>query len=202
MQRIGLMLVAVAVSVWSAAVVTQVRAEVALRAAIEQETVKGDLKGAIEAYRKIVDGYADNRAVRAQALVRLADAYRKLGDAQAKQFYERVIREFADQREQVTIARSRIGQPATGGTLTARRVWTLPSGGASATNVSPDGLFLSYVADGDLAIRDLTGPPWPKRARWRRRRRRPMSNRLSGSSIAAARPWRSRISSLRKGSSA
>ena len=124
MGRIVLMVIAVAFGALSVGAPAQVRAEVALRAAIEQETVKGDLKGAIEAYRKIVDGYADNRAVRAQALVRMADGYRKLGDAQAKQVYERVIREFADQKEQVTIARARIGPPATDGALTARRVWT------------------------------------------------------------------------------
>ncbi len=157
MRQARLLIVAGVIAMLVATAAAQVRADVALRAAIEQETVKGDLKGAIEAYRKIVDGYPENRAVRAQALVRMADAYRKLGDAQAKQFYERVIKEFADQKEQVTIARARIGSPATDGALTARRVWTLPAGAGVTTNVSADGRLFSYLLDGDLAIRDLTG---------------------------------------------
>jgi Tol biopolymer transport system component len=157
MRRARLLMLGGVIVMLVATAGAQVRADVALRAAVEQETVKGDLKGAIEAYRKIADGYPEDRAVRAQALVRMADAYRKLGDAQAKQVYERVIKEFADQKEQVTIARARMGQPATDGSLTARRVWTLPAGTSEPTDVSADGRFLSYLADGDLVIRDLAG---------------------------------------------
>ena len=54
-------------------------ADVQLKAAIYKETVDGDLKGAIELYRKISHG-AD-RAVAARALVRMGQCYEKLGDA-------------------------------------------------------------------------------------------------------------------------
>ena len=67
--------------------------DVALRAAMETETVKGDLKGAIEQYRKIAEG--KDRALAAKALVGMAECYQKLGDAESRKIYERVVKEFA-----------------------------------------------------------------------------------------------------------
>ena len=61
----------------------QATQDVALRAAIETETVKGDVKGAIDQYKKIVAGAGANRALAAQALVRTAERYEKLGDLES-----------------------------------------------------------------------------------------------------------------------
>src|SRR5262245_23730059 len=70
-------------------------ADVALRAAIETETVRGDVRGAIEQYKRIVDTYGNSdRGIAAQALLRLAEAYQKLGDAEANSVYERLLRQF------------------------------------------------------------------------------------------------------------
>ncbi len=69
----------------------------ALQAAIKAEMVDGDLKGAIELYRKLAAG--GDRGVAAKALVRMGQCYEKLGDAQARQAYDRVVRDFADQKE-------------------------------------------------------------------------------------------------------
>src|SRR5262245_53324191 len=90
--RIAAVLVAAAAIAAAARPAAQAKPDVALRAAMETETVKGDLKAAIEQYKKLAE--AGDRAVAATALVRLADCYRKLGDAQAKAIYERVAREF------------------------------------------------------------------------------------------------------------
>jgi len=65
--------------------------EVALQAAMKKESVDGDLKGAIEAYKKIAQ--SRNRAVTAKALVRMGQCYEKLGDAESRKAYERVLRE-------------------------------------------------------------------------------------------------------------
>jgi len=106
--------------------------EVVLQAAIRKETVEGDLKGAIEAYKKLAQG--SNRAVAAQALVRMGQCYEKLGEAQAKEAraaYERVVRDYADQAEIVAQARVRLaalGGPGAGGGLVTRRVLTDASG--------------------------------------------------------------------------
>ena len=159
MRRAGLFVVALlltAVAIAPAA--QQMRAEVALKAAVEQETVKGDLKGAIAAYQTIVDGYPDNRAVRAQALVRMAECYQKLGDAQARQVYERVVREFGDQADAAATARARLNvarQTASRSSeLTITRLGTIPD---VASTVSDDGTkaLLTDWTTGNLVIRDL-----------------------------------------------
>lgn len=157
MKRAGVLVGAIIVALLSVSLAAQVRAEVALRAAVEQETVKGDLKGAIEAYKKIVDGYRDNRPVRAQALLRMAECYQKLGDAQATEVYKRIVREFADQ-PQAAVAREKVA-PATGSArgLAMRRVAT----GLDLwpDDVSPQGDRVAFTdwASGNIALRDVPG---------------------------------------------
>ena len=91
---------------FAAGVTAQVGAEVALRTAIEKETVKGDLKGAIDQYKKLAQG--KDRAVAAKALVHMGQCYDKLGDVEAGKAWERVVREFADQKEAVAEARKHL----------------------------------------------------------------------------------------------
>ncbi len=137
----------------------QAKADVALRAAMETEIVKGDLKGAIEQYKKIAQD-AD-RAVAAKALIRMAGCYQKLGDAESAKIYERVVREFADQTEAAAEARTRLASlqenPAASAGIITRQVWTDPQGGPILGSVSLDGRLLSLVdwETGDLAVRNL-----------------------------------------------
>lgn len=151
-------LVAGSLVVWPAGPIAQQgKADVALRAAMETETVKGDLKGAIEQYKKVAQ--SGNRVLAAQALVRMADCYRKLGDAEALKIYEQVIREFADQKEPVAAARTRLAalqSPAVPQTRQAA-LWT-GQGVDGGGSPSPDGRYLSFTDwdTGDLAVRDLT----------------------------------------------
>ena len=85
---------------------TRGEGEVALRAAMETETVKGDLQSAIEQYRKIAAG--SDRSLAARALIRMAECYQKLGDAQARQIFAQVVRDYADQQDAAAIARTRL----------------------------------------------------------------------------------------------
>ena len=112
-------------------------AEVLFKAAQNTEEVQGDLKGAIDAYKKAVAAAGANRSLAAQALVRMAQCYQKLGDAEAQRVYERVVRDYAEQRDAVAVARSRLG----GKPLTNSRrhhppkvwdgqTWGLPAAGA------------------------------------------------------------------------
>jgi len=109
-------------------------AEVQLKAALHKEQVEGDLKGAIEQYKKIAAQPGAGRATVATALLRMGQCYEKLGEAQAKEAraaYERVVREFADQAEIVAQARVRLaalGGPGGAGGLVTRRVLTDASG--------------------------------------------------------------------------
>ena len=69
---------------------------------METETVKGDLTGgAIERYRKMLMA----ETARGWALVRMADCYqarRRAGSAD----FEQVVRDYADQKDAVAIART------------------------------------------------------------------------------------------------
>ncbi|MCX6634343.1 MAG: tetratricopeptide repeat protein, partial [Acidobacteria bacterium] len=81
--------------------------ELSLQKAIQTETVDGDLKSAIEQYKKIAQGR--DRAVAAKALVRMGECYERLGDADARKAYERAVREFSDQKEPAETARIKRG---------------------------------------------------------------------------------------------
>ena len=125
------------------------KAEVALQAAIKTETVDGDLRGAIEQYKKIAAQPGASRAVVATALLRMGQCHEKLGDAEtreARKAYEQVVREYADQVEIVAQARVRLaalGGPGSAGGLVARRVLTDASGVGGV--LTADGKYISNI---------------------------------------------------------
>jgi Tol biopolymer transport system component len=134
--------------------------DVQFKAAQQKEEVQGDLKGAIEDYKKIVA--SGNRALAVQALIRMAGCYQKLGDAEARTIYERIVREFPDRQDEVVQARAHLaslsgGSPATTGVVT-RKVWTLSKGGDIEGRPSNDGRYIAYTDwdnKGDLYLHDL-----------------------------------------------
>lgn len=140
------------------------QAEVLFQAGLHKELAEGDLQGAIKLYQRIVASHAGNRAVEAKALLRMGHCYQKLGRAEARQAYERVLRDYADQVEQAAEARGRLAAlgPPSGArsqrTLQARRVWEAPEANIVVGSVSPDGRYLTYLdrRTGNLALRDLS----------------------------------------------
>src|SRR5512137_1788493 len=138
------------------------KAEVALQAAIKTETVDGDLRGAIEQYKKIAALAGAGRSTVATALLRMGQCHEKLGDAdmqEARKAYEQVVREYGDQAAVAAEARTKLaalaGSAVAQGspTLTVRRVLT----GHVMGQVSFDGRFLSFTSDSDdVAIHDFT----------------------------------------------
>jgi Tol biopolymer transport system component len=134
------------------------KAAVALQAAIKKEAVDGDLKGAIEQYKKIAQ--SRDRTVAAKALVRMGECYEKLGDGEARKAFERVVREFGDQKEQARDAEGRLAamEQKAGRSrglesalvLKASRLGTF--GG-----VTPDGRLSPFIdpETGDIAVMDL-----------------------------------------------
>ena len=138
--------------------------QVLLEAARQKETLEGDLKGAIKEYEEVLKRFAGDRSLVATALVRMAECHRRLGDATARGLYERVVREYADQKGPVDEARTRLAamRPATvsapATAMSSKRIWTVPQGGDSYGRVSPDGRYVPYVnwnEFGDLFLHDL-----------------------------------------------
>jgi Tol biopolymer transport system component len=136
-------------------------AETMMQAAGKKEVVDGDLNGAIKQYAAIVSRYAkSDRAVTAKALIRMAECYQKMGDAEARKLFEQVVREYSDQKDAVAEARAHLGS----GTRPARQMNTLVWGPPKADDggtVSLDGRYLSATDwdSGDLIVHDLASGP-------------------------------------------
>lgn len=137
----------------------QTRAEDLFQQALRIERVSGELEEAIRIYQQVVE--TGDRALGARALIRIAESYDKLGRQGAQDAYTRIIQDFADQTEQVELARERLAaleQPAPSAppTLTLRRLENPPAD-APMGQPSPDGRYLSFWdwETGDLAVRDL-----------------------------------------------
>jgi len=143
---IGTALAAIFLSAWLSADQMSDQAELALKAAIKTETVDGNLKGAIEQYKAIAALSGASRATVATALLRMGQCYEKLGQVEARAAYERLVREFSDQKETVAMAQARLAAmniASQGSSLVMRRVWEGPDVDHQG-GVSWDGLYLSF----------------------------------------------------------
>jgi Tol biopolymer transport system component len=166
LSRILLALVLAGSSLWLLASAAREPAaqdpEVQFQRAVQLETIQGDLNAAIDLYKQVISSNGNNRAVAAQALLRLGGCYEKQGNAEAAKAYERLLRDYADQAEQAREARSRLAAlsgpsgDGTESTLVTRLVWE-GADGVFDNAPSPDGRYISYVdwGSGNLAIRDL-----------------------------------------------
>ncbi len=138
-----------------------------LAGAHHKATVVGDLRGAIEDYKRIVDGAGSNRALAAEALLRMAECHQKLGEAEAQAIYARIVRDYGDQTAVASTARTRVASQAIAqpGIGEGRRVCAGCVGDKIKDfTLSPDGRWIGYTAgegtqasnDDDLMVRDLT----------------------------------------------
>ncbi len=131
--------------------------------ALVKERADGDLQAAIELYQRIVREHSGDRVLAAKALVQLGRAYEVLGNKEAQQAYERVLRDYTDQHEQVALARNRLAaltRTATAAAkpeMTVRRVWTETRRWDIDGRISSDGRYIPLEDEetGDLVIRDL-----------------------------------------------
>ena len=136
-------------------------AELQFKAAMHKEQVEGDLKGAIEQYRKIIEQYAANRKVAADALVRMALCYEKLGSAEARQAYERVLKNYADQKDAVSQAQAGLAKlnaaetARQGSALTVRRMLEGKESRSFGIVRRMATWPLSRSGNGDVVVHDL-----------------------------------------------
>jgi Tol biopolymer transport system component len=133
------------------------KAEVALQAAIKTETVDGDLRSAIEQYKKIIAMPGANRATVATALLRMGQCHEKLGNAEARAAYERLVRDFADQAQIAAEARTRLAAlGGRDGAMRVRQVWSDSLGEIWGAVPTRDGRYVTFQdASENLAVREL-----------------------------------------------
>jgi len=127
-----------------------------LKAARNTEIVDGNLKAAIEQYKKVAQ--SGNRSLAAQALLYMAECYRKLGDAEAQRIYRQVVRDYADQKDAAAAARAHLGQDTRASSGTGDRVVFAGDSLFGGGRVSPDGRYLTdvdYNWTGNLVLHDL-----------------------------------------------
>jgi len=137
--------------------------EIELRAAQNMEEVEGNLQGAIEVYRRISE--SSDRAIAAEALLRMGGAYEKLGSQEAQWAYERVITDYADQTTLAAEAQARLSAnfaasaAVTPPTTSTRHVWTPPElydPFENGNRVSPDGRYHAFTdwITGNLGVHE------------------------------------------------
>jgi Tol biopolymer transport system component len=152
--------------------------QILMGTALHQEEVEGNLAGAILTYKMVIADRRAGRTTLATAWVRLGRCYERLGNAEARQAYERVISDFGEQTEAVALARTRL---AASGIITAtktrRTVWTGPYVDMYG-RVSSDGRYITFVdwtRTTNLMVHDLVSdtdraltanPPWAGNPSW------------------------------------
>jgi Tol biopolymer transport system component len=132
--------------------------DVLLQRAIQKEMVDGDLKGAIELYEKVVNVRGVTNRVAAEALVRMGQSYERIGSADAKKTYERVVREYASQTEAANEAKRRLDGLSKAQPSDRVRLVCSNCVGTQASIAQDGQIVQSDPETGDIAIRNtVTG---------------------------------------------
>lgn len=136
----------------------QNKAEQMYQQALYDMEGKGDYAKAIESFNLVMTKFPKEKATAAKALLNIGRCYEKLGKDEAQKAYERVIKEYGDQREVVAEARARLAVIVgkENKEFSIRKVKEGTDVGFEGA-VSPDGRYLSYVDwdTGDLAIYEI-----------------------------------------------
>jgi Tol biopolymer transport system component len=131
--------------------------------ALHEKDARGNLKAAIALYERVLAAKPD-RALAATALLQMADCYERLGMAETRKTYERVVREFSDQSEEAAVAKARmaalpaVATKADSGVIN-KKLFDSPNLAFPEEAVSPDGRYIAYpsIQPGPrgLIVRDL-----------------------------------------------
>ena len=127
--------------------------------ALAAEKADSDLRAAIRLYEQAIREAGQDRQLAARALLRIGECYRRLGDAQARTAFTRIVNEYADQAEVVTEARARLqsGEAGRGDApVTARLTTTLNGSLQFDGHISADGrLGGTDWSNGDVMLVDV-----------------------------------------------
>jgi len=125
---------------------SQQTAEQLYQSALYKEEIEGELDAAIKIYGTIIKQYPDNRPVAAKALLHSGICKERLGMNEAQKAYERVVREYTDQKEMVALAKERLAVLETPGgkkEFVTRQILAEASGVGG--NLTADGKYIKYL---------------------------------------------------------
>ncbi len=159
-----LLLLAGASLLFSSLVQKETAKELFERALYFEET-KGDLEKAIEAYKRVVGEFPEDRSIAAQAQLHLGYCFEKLGLKEAQKAYQNVIDVYPEQTDSVKKAKEKLSLLVKAMNVVeeknlefqARQIWA-GRGVDTSGKISPDGKYLSFVDwdTGNLAIREIS----------------------------------------------
>jgi Tol biopolymer transport system component len=139
----------------------QQTAEQLYQSGIYKEEVEGDLEKAIAIYEQILKDFPENKSTAAKALYHIGLCYEKLGNQEAKKAYQRLIKEYPGQIQEVNLAKERLASLAKAAETfpnkpTFQKV-RIPTKLSWTMQLSPDGQKVSLVSDKKLWIMPLSG---------------------------------------------
>src|SRR4030043_2271378 len=118
--------------------------------ALHLEETKGDLEKAVEAYKRIVAEFPDERVLAAQSFYHLGLCYEKLGLRDAQKAFQNVIEAYPDQTATVRLAREKLAALARGQAAVEKpdkefKITKIHSDKFRGGNLSPDGKRLALI---------------------------------------------------------
>src|SRR5204863_3321916 len=119
-----------------------------LQAGVIKETIQGDLSAAISLYEQAVKEAGANPALSAKAQLRLGAAYEKQGSEKARAAFERLLREYPDQREVAAEAKVRLA--ALAGARQQPLILEIPPPALVIPTNQPDRLVTLFDRQGKL----------------------------------------------------
>jgi Tol biopolymer transport system component len=145
---------------------SQQSAEDLYQAALMKAEAEGDVKGAIKLFQDILTKFPAKRDIAAKAQLQIGLCYEKLGLKEAERAFQKVISDFPEQQEAVSLAREKLsllpGAQAAlekaAGEFQVRKVWDAEIDDWFVGSPSPDGRYLTYSSEQSflsLGVRDL-----------------------------------------------
>jgi ankyrin repeat protein len=118
-----------------------------LQQGLFDEEASRDLNAAVADYQALAAQFDQDRQIAATAIYRLGECYRKLGQTNdAVTQYQRLIREFADQKDLVTLSRQNLtGLGVDSQTNFAQRLQTVISGASSEAKATSNSTAVEEV---------------------------------------------------------
>jgi len=125
---------------------------------------KGDLKGAIDLFEKIIQKYPDQREYAAKSQLYIGICYEKIGVKEAQKAYQKVIDNYPEQQQEVAIAKEKLTSIAKSlekiphkPTFKKIRIPANPGNGV----LSADGKKLAFISEDRLWIIPVAGKVEP-----------------------------------------